>query len=258
MEDILLQKLKRKYEEISSRNKGSDFFKFKPGENSVRVVYNPKEMTENDLPFLSVYVHRNLGPEGKSRVVCPKMAGAGPCPVCSYYEELNSRTDTISVKRAKEIKAREQVFYNIIDKNDPKNPIFRIMNSGPKLLEDILNITLNPKYGNIFHLERGRDLTIKFTEQTKTKSGFNEYNVMADPDRTAVDMDLSSLPDLHVFAKPDSIEKIESLLGGMSYEEPEEEALEVKSESPRAAAVEVADDDIEEVMAEIRKRKKVA
>jgi hypothetical protein len=215
------QRAQRKLDELKKRREGfRNFWNAKAGkENYIRILPNWELNLEADFFYETAY-HRNLGTKKDTSAVCLLAEGQQECPICEEVKGLWKTKSKEDIELAKSIKAYTRVYYNVIDLNDKKKGVQQ-WQTGVDVLEQLLGYCSNPKYGDLTDPFKGRNVVVVFTKGSETKSGFNEYVVQPDPDRTAIDDEkwLESLIDLKSMVKVISIDKMLGLLYG---EEPEE------------------------------------
>jgi len=205
-------KAQKKLDDLKSKRK-KDYWSPKPGKNTLRILPNWDGDPEGDF-YRETGYHRKLGTARDKSVVCLLREGSDRCPVCEQVRDLYKTKNAEDKELAKDIKVQTRILYNIIDLDDVNKGI-QVWMSGVDVLEQILAYCANLKYGWIPDPENGRNIDVVFTEGKNTKSGYNEYNVQPDPDRSAIaDPEwLLQMVDLNSLVKPTSIEDVEILLG---------------------------------------------
>ena len=216
-----LEKFQEKLTEMKAKkqNQRKDFWSAKPGSKPNRLRILPRWDLDLDNPefYRETAYHRGLGTEGDKSVVCLLKEGFESCPVCSYVKELYKTKDKEDAVLAKKLKAQVRVLYNIVDLDHLESGV-QVWLSGVNVQEELIAYCANPKYGDITDPESGRNVDLFLTDSKNTKSGYNEYSVQPDPDRSAlIDSSwLEHLIDLDSLIKPSSVEEIQSLLGIVS------------------------------------------
>ena len=170
--------LKQRQEETEKRRKesaGKEFFNLADGKNSIRIL--PRSMKyfgpDKDDDFaVRYYVHYNMfEADGYKMIVCNKTTGHG-CPLCDEISRLNDKT------LSSRIRAKERFMYNVLDMSDSK---IKLLETGPKIYDEILKFVLNPEWGDLFGLDNGRNVTIEKIPAEKSGTGWVEYSVMPSP-----------------------------------------------------------------------------
>jgi hypothetical protein len=216
------EKALKKLEELQQRRANSvkkDFYSVKPGPNNVRVLSNWKGEPDGDF-FRETAYHKNLGPDRDKQAVCLIREGGDFCPVCDYIKKLYSTKVREDAELAKSIKAQHRVLFNVVDLDDSSKGV-QVWMTGSDILEQILGYDANPKYEDVTDPENGRNLVVNFTEKTKSKTGFNDYKVQPDPERSAISNPewLMGMVDLDSIVKVTSVENMLELLGVESEDE---------------------------------------
>lgn len=213
-------RIQKKIDEMKKRKESrkKDFWFPKPGPNEIRVLPNWTLDMEADFYYETQY-HKNLGSGQDKSVICPIAEGLEECPICEAIKGLYKTKDKEDAAFAKSIRAQTRVYWNIVDLKDKEKGV-QVWFTGSDVLEQVLEYMANPKYGDVTDPIKGRNLTLKFTEGKDTKSGYNEYMVQPDPDRTPLDDAewLSQMIDLKSFIKMTSIEDMEAILWGKEAE----------------------------------------
>ena len=170
--------LKSRHEEAEKKRKemGSKlFFNLEEKKNIVRIL--PRSLKyfspEKDDDFaVRYFVHYNLFDiEGFKMIVCNKTIGKS-CPICEEAHKLNDKA------LVSKIRAKERFMYNVLDLTDG---VIKILETGPKIYEEILKFVLNPEWGDLFGLKDGRNITIEKIPSEKSGTGWVEYTVMPSP-----------------------------------------------------------------------------
>jgi hypothetical protein len=134
-------------------------------------------------PYQIVPVHY-LGPNNRM-AVCPKEAGVGECPVCQLRWQLQEGGDEQGARR---LRAAIRTFLNVVridqDGNLAEDKVFlmglnqlqflgkRDTAYDPDEESELPLFYFFEKYGDLSHVETGRDLLIKAKEETfKTETG---------------------------------------------------------------------------------------
>jgi len=212
-----VEKAQKKLDDLKSKRK-KDYWSPKPGKNSLRILPNWDGDPEGDF-YRETGYHRKLGTARDKSVVCLLREGFDRCPVCEMVRELYKTKNAEDKELAKDVKVQTRILYNIIDLDDASKGV-QVWMSGVDVLEQILAYCANPKYGWIPDPENGRNIDVVFTEGKNTKSGYNEYNIQPDPDRSVIaDSEwLIQMVDLNSLVKLTPIEEVEVLLGGSPSE----------------------------------------
>jgi hypothetical protein len=156
---IDFEKLKRKLEGTKTP-KGWVKFK-KDEEKTIRVV-----PVEDGDPFKTVYMHYNVGNEGG--FTCPKKNYNEPCAVCEFASELWKEGTEESKEMAKQMFVRDRHFSPVLVRGEETEGV-RWWSYGKEVYEYMINLCLNPDYGDITDLDSGTDITISVTQPKDAK-----------------------------------------------------------------------------------------
>jgi hypothetical protein len=149
---IDISKMKSKLSAL--QNKGGTktaFWSPKEGNSySVRVVPTP----DGD-PFKEYWFHYELGTQGG--FLCPKKNFGDTCPACDFASKLYKEKTEESAKMAKKFLPRQRFFSPVLVRGEEKEGI-KVWGYGKNAYQDLINLVLNPDYGDITDPEQGTDL----------------------------------------------------------------------------------------------------
>jgi len=151
---IDVKKMKAKLDAL--QNKGGStsktaFWSPKEGNNySIRVVPTP----DGD-PFKEYWFHYELGTQGG--FLCPKKNFGDSCPACEFANKLYREKTEESAKMGKKFLPRQRFFSPIVVRGEEKDGI-KVWGYGKNAYQDLINLVLNPDYGDITDPEQGTDL----------------------------------------------------------------------------------------------------
>lgn len=148
---INLQKMREKLNKVTGVEKRSEFWRPNEGENNIRIVPTP----DGD-PFKDRYFHYNVGSSG---FLCPKKNFGDDCPVCNFANKLWNENDEDSRKMAKSMFAKQRFFSPVLVRGEESEGI-KVWGYGKMAYQKLLNIVLDPDYGDITDPEEGNDLKI--------------------------------------------------------------------------------------------------
>ena len=134
--------------------KQSAFWKPQDGEQTVRIVPTP----DGD-PFKEYFFHYNVGKA--TGFLCPKRNFGDTCPVCDFATQLWNEDAVESKKLAKSLFARQRFFSPIVVRNE-ENAGVRVWGYGKTTYETLLNLVLNPDYGDITDVDEGTDFLLHY------------------------------------------------------------------------------------------------
>lgn len=161
-------------------------FKFRDGDNIIRVLPPTKAYFSEDLDYIAhkVLVHYRLGPDGSPPVVCPKTAGeTNRCPACETASRL--RRNPATKEQGDDFGCRTRYFLNIMDMEKPKDGI-QVCEVGPTIYRKILEVAVDPEYGDILDINEGRNFKITLTPANQSPTGYNSYSILPSPKQSSV------------------------------------------------------------------------
>lgn len=152
---IDIKKMKAKLDALNNKGGSSktSFWSPKEGNSySIRVVPTP----DGD-PFKEYWFHYELGTQGG--FLCPKRNFGDSCPACDFASKLYKEKTEESAKMAKKFLPRQRFFSPVVVRGEESDGI-KIWGYGKLAYQDMINLVLNPDYGDITDPEQGTDLTI--------------------------------------------------------------------------------------------------
>ena len=152
---IDLSKMKAKREALENRGNGkSVFWRPEDGEQTIRVL----PPSDGD-PFKEYWFHYNLGKN--PGFLSPKKNFGESDPLDDFIRQLYKDGSEESVKMAKNLSARQRFFSAVIVRGEEdKGP--RLWGFGKMAYKELLNLVLNPDYGDITDVAEGTDLVINY------------------------------------------------------------------------------------------------
>ena len=207
---INMEKMKQKLENLQGNgNKKSAFWRPQDGEQVIRIVPTP----DGD-PFKEYWFHYNLG--NNPGFLSPKKNFGEDCPLDNYVRDLYRQGDDDSVKMAKNLSARQRFFSPVIVRGEEEEGV-RIWGFGKMAYQELLNLVLNPDYGDITDTDEGTDLVIKYgkppgaqfpqtsiTPRRKTSKLFEDEAKVADA--------LSTIPDFDTVFEKKTPQEVQGML----------------------------------------------
>jgi hypothetical protein len=201
--------------------KGSGLAYWRPvvGDNIIRILPSAKGMAYKF--YRSVFRHFGVGPERKN-VVCRQLSTKDgddrECPVCQLVQRFNRSASAEDRQRAKDLAAKERILVSIIDVKAPEKGV-QIYEMAFSVFDAIGSIFLDREYGDIDHLDTGRNIKIHRVGEGKRET---RYTVMPAANVSTVDHRIMErVRDLAELVTIPSFEKVEAILRG---EDPEEGA----------------------------------
>lgn len=152
---INMEKMEQKLKNLQGNgSKKSAFWRPQDGEQVIRIV-----PTEDGDPFKEYWFHYNLG--NNPGFLSPKKNFGEDCPLDSYVRDLYRQGDEESIKMAKSLSARQRFFSPVVVRGEEDQGV-RIWGFGKMAYQELLNLVLNPDYGDITDTDEGTDLVIKY------------------------------------------------------------------------------------------------
>lgn len=153
---IDLDKMRAKLAALQNRGekKESAFWKPQDGEQTIRIVPTP----DGD-PFKEYWFHYNLGKN--PGFLSPKRNFGIDDPLNDFVRQLFNEGTEDSIKMAKSLMARQRFFAPVLVRGEEEKGV-RIWGFGKMAYQELLNLVLNPEYGDITDVEAGTDIVLKY------------------------------------------------------------------------------------------------
>jgi len=153
---IDINKIRARKTSLENRGNGNRNLFWRPtdGEHMIRIV----PTTDGD-PFKDFWFHYNVGET--PGFLSPKKNFGEDDPLDSFVRKLFNEGTDDSIKMAKNLMARQRFFSPVIVRGEEDRGV-RIWGYGKMVYEQLLNLVLNPEYGDITDSEVGTDLTIHY------------------------------------------------------------------------------------------------
>jgi len=155
---INMEAMRAKYKALQNKGKGGSnkdmFWRPEDGETTIRII-----PTADGDPFKEFWFHYNLGKN--PGFLSPKKNFGDDDPLDDFVRTLfNERTDE-SVKMAKSLMARQRFFSPVLVRGEEDKGV-RIWGYGKTAYQELLQLVLNPDYGDITDVAQGTDLVIQY------------------------------------------------------------------------------------------------
>ena len=245
---IDMNKMRAKLENLQSNGgKGkSAFWRPQDGEQVIRIV-----PSDDGDPFKEYWFHYNLG--DNPGFLSPKKNFGEDCPLDSYVRELYRQGDDESVKMAKSLSARQRFFAPVIVRGEEEQGV-RVWGFGKMAYQELLNLVLNPDYGDITDVDEGTDLVIKYGKPAgaqfpqTTITPRRKASVMVNNSKKAKEM-LNSIPDFTTLFERKSAKDVQSMLEEFIASRLDDEGVEeASSESQKYGGDSAIDDKFSELL----------
>ena len=190
---IDLAKMKAKRDALENRgNAKSAFWRPEDGEQTIRLL-----PTADGDPFKEFWFHYNLGKN--PGFLSPKKNFGEDDPLNDFIRQLYKEGSDDSIKMAKNLNARQRFFSPVIVRGEEDQGV-RLWGYGKTAYKELLNLVLNPEYGDITDVEDGTDLVInygkpagaQFPQTAITPRRKNSPLMATEEDRSRL---LDSIPD---------------------------------------------------------------
>ena len=207
---IDMKKMRQKYATLKNRGGGKSFF-WRPqdGEQTIRIV-----PTADGDPFKEYWFHYNVG--DASGFLSPKRNFGEDDPLDSFVRSLYKEGTEESIKMAKSLSARQRFFTPVVVRGEEDQGV-RIWGFGKQVYETLLQLVLNPEYGDITDINTGTDLTLNYGKpagaqfpQTKLTPKRRPSPLLEDQNR--VQESLDSIPDFETLFERKTPEQVQAIL----------------------------------------------
>ena len=151
---IDIEKMKKKLNTLQGKDGGKKvFWRPNDGENNLRIV-----PTADGDPFKERWFHYNVA---KGGFLCPKRNFGDACPVCDFGNKLWNEGTEESKRLAKDMFAKQRFFSPVLVRGEEVEGV-RVWGYGKTAYQKLLNIVLDPDYGDITDPDDGNDLKIMY------------------------------------------------------------------------------------------------
>ncbi len=152
---IDLAKMKAKRDALENRgNTKSAFWRPEDGETVIRIL-----PTSDGDPFKEFWFHYNLGKN--PGFLSPKKNYGEEDPLNDFIRQLYKDGSDESIKMAKNLNARQRFFSPVLVRGEEDQGV-RLWGYGKTAYKELLNLVLNPEYGDITDTSEGTDLVINY------------------------------------------------------------------------------------------------
>jgi hypothetical protein len=152
---IDFEKMKAKRDAVENRDsRKSVFWRPEDGEQTIRIL-----PTSDGDPFKQYWFHYNLGKN--AGFLSPKKNFGEDDPLDAFVRQLYKDGSDESVKMAKNLSARQRFFSPVLVRGEEERGV-RLWGFGKMAYKELLNLVLNPEYGDITDVNEGTDLVINY------------------------------------------------------------------------------------------------
>ncbi len=230
---IDLSKMRAKLNAVQNRGGGtkkSQFWRPEDGEQTIRIV-----PTADGDPFKEFFFHYNLGKN--AGFLSPKKNFGEDDPLDAFIRQLFNEGTEESTKMAKSLMARQRFFSPVIVRGQEEEGI-KIWGYGKQVYEQLLNLVLNPEYGDITDPQEGTDLLLSYGKpagasypQTKLMPSRRTSQMCKDLEGDACTQLLDTIPDFNTLFERKTPEDVQQMLD--EYLADDGSAEELSSETTR-------------------------
>jgi len=154
---INLDKMRERKAALEGKGSGGNrdtFWRPQDGEQTIRIV-----PTADGDPFKDFWFHYNVG--NNPGFLSPKKNFGEDDPLNDFVRKLFNEGTEDSIKMAKSLMARQRFFSPVLVRGEEDKGV-RIWGYGKQVYEQLLNLVLNPEYGDITDTETGTDLVLHY------------------------------------------------------------------------------------------------
>lgn len=116
------------------------------------------------------------------------------CPACDTWRAWRKSEDPGIKELAKQIAPSDQYLFNILDINNLQSGI-QVWAANYTCWDKVMEIAANPSWGNVVDPANGVNFDVQLTPGNRSRSGYNSYSVMPEPQRTTVMAILQNIPN---------------------------------------------------------------
>ena len=229
---INLDKMRNKLSSIQNRGekRTSQFWRPADGDQSIRIV-----PTADGDPFKEFWFHYNVGKN--AGFLSPKKNFGEDDPLDAFVRQLFNEGTEDSIKMAKNLMARQRFFSPVIVRGEEDQGV-RLWGYGKQVYTQLLELVLNPEYGDITDPETGTDLVLNYGKpagmaypQTKIMPSRRTSQICKDISPEECANLLESVPDFTTVFERKTPEDVQRMLD--EYLSDDESAEELSSETTR-------------------------
>tara|TARA_A200000113_G_scaffold218432_1_gene225951 strand:- start:7605 stop:8387 length:783 start_codon:yes stop_codon:yes gene_type:complete len=211
---INLDKMRAKLNAVQNRGGGSKksaFWRPEDGEQTIRIL-----PTADGDPFKEFFFHYNLGKN--AGFLSPKKNFGEDDPLDGFIRQLFNEGTEESTKMAKSLMARQRFFSPVIVRGQEEEGV-KVWGYGKQVYEQLLNLVLNPEYGDITDPNEGTDLLLSYGKpagasfpQTKLMPSRKTSQMCKDLTDDSCKELLDSIPDFNSLFERKTPEDVQQML----------------------------------------------
>ena len=209
---IDLSKMRAKLNAVQNRGGGtkkSQFWRPEDGEQTIRIV-----PTADGDPFKEFFFHYNLGKN--AGFLSPKKNFGEDDPLDGFIRQLFNEGTEESTKMAKSLMARQRFFSPVIVRGEEEEGV-KLWGYGKMGYSVLIQLVLNPDYGDITDVDGGTDLVINYGKPPGASFPVTKIHPRRRPSALAEDKDatqayLDGIPSFKENFNEKTTEEIEEML----------------------------------------------
>ena len=192
-----LNEIKNRLAKLNNKGGGStsssdfkaNFWKPPVGEKSqIRIV--PYKHNK-DFPFSELYFYFGIG---KPRMIALSNFDESD-PILEFASQLRKTGNDENKELAKKLFPKMRTFAPVIVRGEEDKGV-RLWGFGKTAYKELLNLVLNPDYGDITDAVSGRDIAVTFKTAEETGKSFPSTSIRVKPNQTPITEDASTLEAL--------------------------------------------------------------
>jgi len=152
---IDMKKMREKYNSLKNKGGGKKdlFWKPQDGDQVIRIL-----PTADGDPFKEFWFYYNLD---KGPVLCPKRNFNEDSPVLDFASALYKEGTPDSIELAKKLFPKQRFFSPVLVRGEEGLGV-RVWGYSKTVYEQLLQLVLNPDYGDVTDLDEGTDLVLNY------------------------------------------------------------------------------------------------
>ena len=206
-----MKKMREKYNSLKNKGGGKKdlFWKPQDGDQVIRIL-----PTSDGDPFKEFWFYYNLD---KAPVLCPKRNFGEDSPVLDFASALYKEGTPDSIEMAKKLFPKQRFFSPVLVRGEEGLGV-RIWGYSKTVYEQLLQLVLNPDYGDVTDTETGTDLVLNYGKKsgamfpsTKLTPKRKASTVCKDGDSDCKEL-LEEIPDFDGLFERRTTEQVQELL----------------------------------------------
>ena len=210
---IDLNKMRQKHSALTNKGGGGSndtFWKPEEGTQTIRIVC-PKDGD----PFRDYLFHYRMGADNNTSMISPRTFGRTD-PIAEFGNQLWNEGTEASKQEARNFFPRMRVFAPVVVRGEEEKGV-RIWGFSKTTYESLLNIVLDPEYGDITDPHTGTDIRLEYGKKagqmypTTELRPFRKASKLAKTD-SEIDTILETMPDFNEVFPETTTEDAQKLL----------------------------------------------